>query len=320
MKQSPLRSYVDDLNDLPADVLLGRLVLFTISDEAVTLPQMEQWFTELGLDKKFLPHANRAHDAFKKATTDAKDTYPMSKGRAGHLLCREVTTTSEYVRRQITREIKDGRNKRLSYDQAIECTFYRATNGDQSTARLTIKPNLAILEGAEVSPVQAAAQAIYERYQHNIVHMDGMKLRACVRDYLGHLNALQVKGGVYFVHATRDAELASLAALVAKFGGECQMNMIPMVDLERQRKFITTIFEREASQSLSDLTREVRAVLASGKSITGTTYARLKGQYDEVMDHAVEHTETLQVSQDVTAASAEVAQKALMELMEAMLK
>lgn len=321
MTASPLRSYIDELNDLPADSLLGRIVLFTITDEPVARSDMEKWFEELDLDKALLPTPNKYLDAFKKATSDTKDSYPLKRHRTAYLLCRDVLSNGEYIRRQITREVKDSGRKRLAYDEAITCTFYRPSQAsDQSTAQLRITVNPDVLEPEEVEIVRLTAQAIYNRYVRYYDFMDGQKLRACIRNYLKKLNAIEIKGGVYFVHASRDDELGRLAELVRRFGGGCHMNMIPIVDLKREREFIAQVFEREASQSLNDLTREARELISSRKSITPAAYQKMKARYDEVLGNAEEHMVTLQVSQDVTAASAEVALNALLALQEEMLK
>jgi len=314
---SPLRAYIDQTDELPFDILLGRIVLFTITDEPVAHADVKKWFTELRLDERYLPALNKAQDAFKKATSEAKNVYPMSKGREGHCLSRDVNSSSEYVRRQITREIKDSRNKVLSYERAIDCTFYKPTDArDQSTSRLHIQVNEQVLEAGELDAVKTVAQGIWTRFYRYFHYLDGQKLRATVRGYLKHLNAIEIKGGVYFVHASRDAELSALAELISRFGGDCQMNTLPIVDLERERTFITQVFEREASQALNDLTKETRTIMESRGSVSMATYDRMRARYDEVLNNATEHMATLRVSQDVTAAAAELAQAELLRLQE----
>ena len=316
MAASPLRSYIDELGDLPTDALLGRIVLFTITDEPVSLTDLTRWFDDADLNPKYLPAPNRALDAFKKATSDTKNSYPMTKGRSAQVLCRDVTQTPDFVRRQITREIRDARNKRLSYVDAITCTFYRPTDpANQATARIKIQLNPEALEASEERPIKDIAREIHARYLRYYDYLDGMKLRATVRSYLKSLNCIEIKGGVYFVHATRDEELSRLSSVVSKFGGGCHMNTIPIVDLQREREFIAQVFEREAAQSLNELTRDAQELLSSGK-ITPAAAQKIKARYDELLVNAEEHMLTLQVSQDVTTASAEVALAAITRLTE----
>lgn len=316
---SPLRAYVDQMDDLPLDVLLGRIVLFTITEEPIRHDDIVTWFKDLGLDEAYLPTPNKYLDAFKKATSDTKETYSMAKGRTAHLLCRDVSSTPDYVRRQITREVKDSGKRKLAYHEAITCTFFRPTKAtEQETAQLRITVNPTFLEPEELPNVQRIARDIVKRYDSYYAFLDGQKVRATIRGYLKKLNAIEIKGGVYFVHASRDEELGRLAQLVERFGGGCHMNMIPMVDLERERAFMAKVFEREASESLRNLTTEAKELMASRKTITPAAYSKLKARYDEVLNNATEHVETLQISQDITAAAAEVAHKTLAQLAEAM--
>ena len=125
-KPSDLRSYLDSTGDLPADALLGRIVLFTIADQQTKRDDLVQWFDELGLNPALLPAEIKPVDAFKKATSEAKEVYELENGRYAAVLCRDVQSNSEYNMRQITREIRDSSRRRLAYSKAIECVFYRA--------------------------------------------------------------------------------------------------------------------------------------------------------------------------------------------------
>lgn len=313
-ESSALAQYLNDVGDLPSDVLLGRIVLFKITDEGVARDDLIQWFDELQLNKDLLPPDIKAIDAFLKATTEAKESYPLTDTKIAHVLCRDVASTPEYVRRQITREIRDGRAKALSYASGITATFYR---GVGSKARLDLRLNTAELEPNERRHMEQVAAAIGERFDRYYRLLDGNKLRAVVRNYLkGPLNAIEIKGGVYFVHATRDDELTRLTELVNRFGGGCSMNAIPMVNIEREREFVANAFQQQASSALSDITKEARDLAATGRKITPALYNKFKARYDEVMASAEEHMVTLEVTQDLTAAAAEVALGSLQKLRE----
>lgn len=315
--------------DLPDDVLLGRIVLFTITDQPVTRQQLEQWFIAENLNTALLPPEIKPVDAFKKATSEAKEKYSLPNGQEAVVLCRDVTSTPEFVRRQITREVKDSRARTLSYSKAIDCTFYRAklvklANGTSQTQRgserVHIKVDPTGLGSAELQAVQDIATKIQARYTRYYNHLDGNRLRAVVRDYMKHLNAIELKGGVYFIHVAHSDELARLRTVVHKFGGGCQLHTVPLVDIERERKMVAAAFEREASENLQEIAAECRALRATRKNITPSAYGKIKQRYDEVVKKAGEHMVTLQVSQDITGAAAEVALDALLELQEELLK
>lgn len=315
---------LDENGDLPDDVLLGKIVLFTITDESITRSQLETRFMNLGLDKRLLPQDVKPIDAFKKATSEATDKYTLPGDKTAVVLCRDVSANHEYVRRQITREVKDRRARQLSYSKAIDCTFYRArvTGGvsQKGSERVQIRIDPTDLDPSELADVKRIAQAIEDRYSHYYNHLDGNRLRAVVRDYLKHLNAIELKGGVYFIHVAHSDELSRLQQLVQGFGGGCMMHTIPLVDIERERKMVALAFEREASQALHEIANEVKALKSTRKSISPNAYAKIKARYDEVVAKANEHMVTLQISHDITGAAAEVALDALIDLQEEMLK
>lgn len=317
---SHLRAYINEVDDLPTDILLGRIVLFTISDQPIRRDELVKWFKELSLNAAYLPAENKPLDAFKRATSAVRESYQLLGNRTAQLLCRDVSANNDYVIRQITREVKNTGKKVLHYDEAIRLTFHRPKIDAKTGARIQIQVQLANLEQTEVTVVQEVARSIEQRYSSFCEFLDDQKVRGMVREYLKHLNSIEIKGGVYFVPVSRDDELHRLAELVGRLGGGCHMNTIPLVDLQNQREFIAHVFEREASESLREITREANEVLANRKTVTPAMYRKIKERYDKVLENAVEHVETLQLTQDVTAASAEVALQAIKSLAEAMLE
>lgn len=320
---------LNEQGDLPDDVLLGRIVMFTITDEQIDRAALEQKFQDLNLDPRMLPPEIKPIDAFKKATSDATNKYTLPNGQVCTVLCRDVTSTTELVKRQITREVKDTKARTLSYSRAIDCTFYRAstekkadgtTGTKKGSERVKIMLDPAGLDQSELAEVSTIVDEISARYHRYYHFLDGNKLRATVRDYLKHLNAIELKGGVYFVHINRSDELSRLQQLVAYLGGGCSMYSIPLVDIDRERQMVTAAFQREASQQLNEVAKECAHLRESRKSITPQAYARIKERYDDVVAKAIEHQGVLQVSQDLTGAAAEVALHALTELQEELLK
>ncbi|GAB3863558.1 hypothetical protein GCM10028801_31470 [Nocardioides maradonensis] len=302
---SDIKDYLDQIGDLPADILLGRIVFFTIYDHPVTLPEIEKWFTELDLNRAFIPQENKRHDAFRKATKELDGLrYPMSGQRTGILLCRDVRTTGDQIIRSIVREIRDARNRKLTHAEAINCQFNR---GGQFVH--PIRGDL--LEPEEIEHVRLAAQKMVARYNYHCAYLDNMKIRAMVRGYLKHLNCVEMKPGVYYVNHSRDDELHRLAELVNRLGGGCHMDMIPIPNIERQRKMLTGMFEREAVGQLQELTKQIEEAVASPGKISAAKYAKMAARFSEVLQNAEEHMITLDVTQDLTAAHSEIAQKAL---------
>jgi hypothetical protein len=324
--------FLNENGDLPDEALLGRLVLFTITDEPTPRASLVQWFTDLGLNHDLLPSEIKPVDAFKKATSESKDKYTLPSGEECVVLCRDVETTAGYIKRQITREVREPgqKGKQLSYSRAIECTFYRGrsaqvtdANGKttkamvRGTERVHIRVDKTGLSDGELTAVQDIARSLVARYEGYYDNLDGNRLRATVRAYLKYLNALEIKAGAYFVHVSKSAELAALQTLVERMGGGCFMHTIPLVDIARERKMVTAAFERETANALAEVAREARDLAATG-TVAGSEYARVKARYDEVTAKATEHLTTLSLSATITEASERTALEALVALQQTM--
>lgn len=319
-----IHSYLQGLTELPEDILLGRLVMFTISDRDVTRADLVQWFDDLHLNQKFLPPEVRPIDAFKKATSEIDEhSYPMADGTEGILLTRKVTTTRDELQRGIVREIRDSRRRTLSHGVVIDARFYKpkkvtgVTQGGSERIRLT-RMNEA-LTPSEIPEIDKVMQEIETRYRHHVSYLDGNKVRAVVRNYLRYLNALELKGGVYFVHTSRTDELKRLQELVRRCGGGCRMDLIPLVDMANERDIIIEAFQKEAEESLLDLVKSIAHVSNTRKEVTPEAYTKLKKEYDTILKQALEYQRTLSLTQTRTGNAAELALDALTELQKKLL-
>ena len=316
-----IREYLNGISELPEDILLGRIVMFTVTDEPLLHSDVERWFTELKLNPSYLPAQNRAVDAFKKATTDVDKTeYDLPHDQKAILLTRPVTADNEMVVRFIVREKRDSRRRKLGHDKAIEAVFYKGSKiggvvqKGSERIRLTRVNDALDPSGSEIAEVQKAIDLIQDRYDHYYKYLDGQKVRGMIRNYLKYLNAIEIKGGVYFIHKNRTDELMRLRELVNRCGGGCHMDQIPLVDLDNERKIIVEAFQREAEEELDTLVREIAFVRQTRKNVTPEAYAKLKGKYELVMGQAMEYQRTLGLSQSRTSAAAELALDSLVEL------
>lgn len=321
---STLKKYLDDSGDLPADVLLGHVVLFTINDGEYRHDEVTQWFDELMLNPSFVPESNKAVDAYKKATSEGDEfDYDLPDGTTAHVLVRDVASDASAIVRHLVRELKDSKRRRLAYGKIGEAMFYRpsVTNGKTQPGserfRLTVdNDQLAKNERAAMQVLVEKITKAYERYSQ---FMDGMKVRAMIRDYVKHLNSVALKPGVYFVHVTRRDELERLRTLVDRLGNGCTMQLIPLVDLKSQREMVVEAFQTEAEGALTEVVKEIAHIRSTRKSVTPDAYAKVKQKYDSVITRAKEYTRTLNVSQDRTAGAAEVALEELAALQRQML-
>lgn len=320
---SALGQYLDEAGQLPREVLLGTLALYTISDGEYSLTDLTAHWLELGLDPKYLPVANKPIDAFRKATSEVDDfEYPLPDDKVAHVLVRDVRSDTEVIVRHLTREVRDSQAQKLAYAKIGTATFFRPTTDAHGrvkpgSERFKLHIENASLEPDERASMQVLVDEVGRRYDRYVNFLDGQKVRAMVRAFLFDLGALNVKPSVYFVHVSRTDELEKLKQVIDRLG-ESSMHHLPVIDLPSQRAMVVEAFQQEAVASLQDLVKEITRVRESRKTITGDAYAKLKAQYDATLARTREYSRLLGSVRSMTEGAEEIAQEALHRLQKEM--
>lgn len=327
VKEGALGDYLKEVDELPPGSLIGHLVMFTIMDTPIERDWLVKQFDDLGLDQSRLPPSVAALDAFKKATSSAKDRYTLPDGSTVSVLCRERTSDKHRVIRQITVEVRDasGENE-LSYTKGIECVFFRPVKDashqvNQDSARVLFQVVEGGLDDEGKDRLHKIAEEIEGRYVQHVRYLDGDKIRAVVRNYLRHqINAIELRGGTYFVPDTHVDELIRLRTLVERIENGCNMIDFALPALSRHRELIVEAFQKDAADKLAQIVSDIADLRDTRKNITPAAYSKVKERYDTVMSQAEEYLTRLELNQDVTAAHAEIALASLEALQEDMVK
>jgi hypothetical protein len=252
----PLLEYRQSTAQIIAEhpaMFIGALVWFSIAgtvtyvnNKRTTIPvsasyqTLKQHFDALNLDASFLPPPIRKVDAFRAASTAAKDNYPLpTEGQYAELLVREVTFDPDQVIRHVMREVRDTRGEKLSYDHVATLKFFRGGRiaegkrhpGDHY--RTQILHGLAPLDREHVQNLVATFEANYTTLSESL---QSQALRAVIRNYVSYLNAIIVKptGGVYFVHHSRQPTLDALQELVRRDRPGLLLRAVPAGEHPRQ--------------------------------------------------------------------------------------
>lgn len=324
-KSGALGEYLDETGALPDDALIGHIVMFTIMDTPIERDALAKLFADNGLETGLLPPPVAALDAFKKATTEAKATYTQGHDTVS-VMCRDLGSDTHRVKRQITVEVRDTVRQELDYSKGIECIFFRPqlrpgeSKIDHSTAKVVLQVNEAGLDEDGRKRMKGIGKEIKSRFTHYFRFLDGNKIRAVVRNYLKHINAIELRGGVYFVPVNHLDELRRLRTLVNGIGNGCNMLDFALVDIPRERELIVEAFQKDAAERLGKIVADIADLRDTRKKITPAAYSKVKEEYDTVMSQAQEYMVRLELNQDVTAAHAEVALASLEALQEDMLK
>jgi hypothetical protein len=304
MTVTSLKQYLADVPNLPDDLFIGSLLFYRVAGCKVTRPQLEAWFTELGLNDKYIPEPIDKADAFSKATN--KDnwrlSYPMGgTGVKANVLIRDVKTDKERIVKAMVREVVDGNAETLHTATIGQAVYYKAPS---CVMRLTLDfPSLAAGETDVLDPAIVAMKLKYEDFS---LHYDPQAIRKMIRDYVTDLNAVLVNpsGGLYFVHKTRDDTLDKLNVLMKRIGGDCLFELIPLVNTPDKREMLL-----EASQTATEKQcKEILGRIATKQKATRTTLAEWKALRDEMMTvthRAEEYSTILGSAQDRAAMSLE---------------
>lgn len=329
MKQkSEFRKYVDATQALPDDVTLGNIVWHTISDGNYDLGEIEKLFEALDMSPEFIPAPTTQINAFQKACTRARHTAkPYEIGRNTHeiMAIREVVRDKEIVRYDVVREVRDSRARKLRHDSVAELVLYRpGPRGGSGRIDRSVPPVLRskifdqVVDPIEMPYIQQVLDTQYAEFHRLYTYIDGDKFRWLVRDYLGFLNAIMMKPGVYFVHRNRNVDLEKLATFVDSMAQlthtESKVDMMPIPDLKRLRQSVIDAYQVEAVKEFNEVVAQVSKIRATRDTITPEAFAKVREQYNAVSRKALEYTRTLGVTQDMTAGAAEIALESLAAL------
>jgi hypothetical protein len=315
-----LRTYLAGVTELPRDVLLGYIVIYKVNDAAYELDKLTNWFTELNLNPGYLPSAAKPIDAYKKATADANNSeYTLLDGNTAHILVRDVGSDTEMVERHLIREIKDSTRRTLAHSKIGEAVFYRPKISKGKAIQDSHRFRLQILHGnlvdkSERTPLDAVVQKISDGFDRHLNYLDGMKVRHMVREYVKGLNGIELKPSMYFIPVSRADELEQLAELMNRLGHGCNMQLIPLVELKKQKDMIIEAYQKDAEKSFTDLVEKVTHLRATRKSVTPDAFAKLMSEYEAINARAAEYRTDLSVTQDRTTGAAEIAKSALSAL------
>jgi len=334
-----LDEYRNRLADLPPERFIGSILWFSIAGTVertdgkrstvpvrITHDQLEQWFEELDLDKRYLPAQIKRVDAFRNASSQVRREFDeQGEGRSAELMVREVMYNDEQVVRHIVKEQRDRRGQKLEYvPHMATLKFFRArrTSGGRSQQGAQFK--WAILKGVsdtDRAHLEAMIAEIEEKFVDLSSNLHSQAIRGMVRKYVTDLNAIGVKpsGGVYFVHSSRQKTVDALQELVNRIGQGCQFHQLPLVDTEEQRQMLTDAFQDEVQNDVEGLLKDI-AILnekakTKGGKIPATKYAELNSRFQDIVERSEEYTRVLGLAQGRAGSALELALDAIMDLL-----
>lgn len=353
MTVTDLDTYRQNVASLAPDRIIGSILWFSISglvDRSngtrtmvpvrVQHDVLSAWFAELDLDERFLPPKIKKIDAFRTATSNIKGTkYPLSETQEAEFLVTEIDANPEFVLRHVIREVRDKARSQSTYAHVATLKFFRGARSSagkrhsmehyKSTVNHTLievgldgkkTGNTYPLDPVDRAQVESLLLNIETQYTDLAANLHAQAIRAVIRNYLVHLNAIAVKpsGGVYFVHNSRQKTLNNLQELVKRIGQGCSFHQIPLPDTTEQREMLTEAFEAEVEDDCRLLQKEIAEVndkaRSKGNKITAGKYAELSARYADIQQRSEEYTRVLGLAQERAAIALENSLDLVMDL------
>lgn len=319
--------YKAQLAGLPDDKFIGSVLWFTINRARITLDEMSQWFMELGLDERFLPNPPSPVNAFRNATGESHVStceYALAaEGQTAKLNFEEVHYDTEQVERQIVRMVRDRNLRTLDHTIIGKAKFFKPSKTAKRKGAGGHKVNFQVEwakteSQAERKLVEEWIDRVHDEYLLLCQFPTANAVRATIRDYVQHLNAIGVRpsGGVYFVHKSRQETVNALVEFAARFKNGSQVHTLPLVDTGEQREMLADSFQDEVKTACERLLADVAKLngeVGRGK-VPPKDYAKFNSAYQDLMERAREYTDILQLGMGEAGAALEAALDSVMDL------
>ena len=245
----PLENMTVVQNSQAGDVHIGHLFWYSIGDDLYSRNLLEQTLVQTGLSQGFMPHAIRLVDAFRRATKDVETSVHVGEGISENYMIRDVYADTHTAVRHIVKEQVDSKGQKLSYSE--------------NEAILTLdKKSETMSFSAESSSYSwelcHEASRLFESFKN---HHNGQAVRSMVQSILKTFSPTPVRpsGGVYFVPATYDDDLAKLTSFCSAFS-KGEGFKIQVVNSAESLKMIET----KVSDHLESLYGQCRHAAADG--------------------------------------------------------
>jgi hypothetical protein len=257
--------------------ILGSLVWYSLRDVRITREDLAKLFVKHNLNPKDLPPVIREPDAFRRATSDIgqRAAKPLPDGTFEVIMVREVASTTTEIVRHVIREIRDSKNKKLSYEQIGSFIFNRETNDFHAIS-------------SQFPEICKGAQELYREYKE---FMTGKHIREMVHSIVEKSLPVTVRpgGGVYFMSKEYQLLVDSLEGLVSDLNPygvagtlEAQFESIPILDLAKQRRMLSSKYEAQCATTVDVMLGELAEIQKDKKEPSKVVKAKYVNNMKEL--------------------------------------
>lgn len=312
-RSADINAYKETAAHISSEHLLGRLVVFTISDKDIKLSDAREALTDLGLQLNTIREKLRNVDAFKKAAKEVENKFRFPSGVHHALLVRNVgRDDAQTARRHVVLEravSENGKRRHLQYGEIAELIYDRGERQKDGTVKddeiTVVMRNFTTVTGYTYSTEEQAwldehlgtdGEKLIEKFEYFKEHMDHNAVRAVVRDYLiKNMRGISVKengGGIYFVQEKHAGELEKLVEFVARMGSH--MHTIPLINIMDQRNMLVDAYNADLADRVFSLNNFIKNIASDGnRKISQKTYDDIQAHVAELMAQAQDYSQLL---------------------------
>lgn len=290
------------------DGVLGALAIYNVTGaDQVTVDDLRNWLSELELNEDYLPGPVKPIDAYEKATSKARTSYPLGgrkkrdhaqTGQTVTLMMRPVMRDETRIVRHLVRELVDHGNEELSYDvEVARCAFHRTTGhgADPGDGDMSIElVNTDCLETDEHQQLDEMVATITDEFNNRRHYVSADRIRKILRDYVEtELAGVRIHNGVYFVHRAHLTALANLRELAGRCGAE--LTRVPLPDTSESREMVEGAFDSKISGDLKSLSRDLSREQGDPKAYR---VRQLHQRFTSIKSSVEEHQKNMDTSKN----------------------
>jgi hypothetical protein len=234
--------------ELPDELLLGYLTIFTVPDRPVPASKLTRTWAGNGLNMDLIPKVRQPVNTFEVACRSVETRRRTADKQVEVKVDRVMEDSDESVY-QITHMVRDTVGQVIDHPKAMRVRF------DKHTELIEVDK----LEQAAYRALKGLEEAIREKYDELTDKVPGNKVRYAVRDYLKLMGATNVRrkaGGVYFVSKQHKPVLDGIAEALEKlYGGDADLHTIAYANGEGERDMLEKHYKLTAGSALDEQVR-----------------------------------------------------------------
>lgn len=267
--------------------VIGYLCWYSVREGLYKREELKKKIQIAGLSDSYLPNPIRPSDAFKRATKAIeKSNIPSEEeGVLKNYLIRNVFASPKVVQRNLVKEIRDPKGKRLIYDPAL-AEF--VLNREDNTFVVEKWPK----DDEMAEELVEEAERLYELF---LTHHDASAVRRSVQSMLKKMSPTPVVPRMYIIPAKYYTNLESMIRFLKSLQTS-RVAKVPLIDTRETRDMVRDHLHDHLKQTLRnchELLRNPKAQKVQVQTMINDARQIIQGfnDYREIITDSIDEME-----------------------------